>query len=96
MDGMVIFTFSYWFDSLAKTFKVNGQRDNKTGIIVGDLEAKYADKLNGVSFTEAWTTSNHLNGKIELENNLASKVENILFFLSRDKELIEKNNNRRS
>ncbi|GAA5817101.1 hypothetical protein MFLAVUS_010641 [Mucor flavus] len=59
------------------TFKVNGQRDNKTGIIVGDLETKYADRKNGISFTEAWTTSNHLNGKIELENNLAKglKVE---------------------
>ncbi|KAI9312732.1 eukaryotic porin/Tom40 [Dichotomocladium elegans] len=59
------------------TFKVNGQRDNKTGIIVGDLETKYADKPKGITFTEAWTTSNHLNGKIELENNLAKglKVE---------------------
>lgn len=52
---------------------MNGHRDNKTGIIIGDLETKYADKVNGISFTEAWTTSNHLNGKIELENNLASK-----------------------
>lgn len=58
---------------MKQTFKVNGQRDNKTGIIVGDLETKYADKAKGVTFTEAWTTSNHLNGKIELENNLASK-----------------------
>jgi voltage-dependent anion channel protein 2 len=57
-----------------KTFKVNGQRDNKTGIIVGDLETKYSDKSNGVAFTEAWTTSNHLNGKIELENNFASNL----------------------
>ncbi|CDH50053.1 voltage-dependent ion-selective channel [Lichtheimia corymbifera JMRC:FSU:9682] len=57
------------------TFKVNGQRDNKTGIIVGDLETKYADKAKGVTFTEAWTTSNHLNGKIELENNLAKGLK---------------------
>ncbi|KAI8146526.1 eukaryotic porin/Tom40 [Fennellomyces sp. T-0311] len=57
------------------TFKVNGQRDNKTGIIVGDLETKYADKSKGVTFTEAWTTSNHLNGKIELENNLAKGLK---------------------
>lgn len=56
-----------------QTFKVNGHRDNKTGIIVGDLETKYSEKSKGVSFTEAWTTSNHLNGKIELDNNLASK-----------------------
>ncbi|KAI7864691.1 eukaryotic porin/Tom40 [Spinellus fusiger] len=57
------------------TFKVNGQRDNKTGIIVGDLETKYTDKANGLAFTEAWTTSNHLNGKIELENNLAKGLK---------------------
>jgi voltage-dependent anion channel protein 2 len=38
------------------------------------LETKYTDKQNGLSFTEAWTTSNHLNGKIELENNFAGKV----------------------
>ncbi|KAI8381543.1 eukaryotic porin/Tom40 [Radiomyces spectabilis] len=57
------------------TFKVNGQRDNKTGIIVGDLETKYADKAKGITFTEAWTTSNHLNGKIELENNLAKGLK---------------------
>ncbi|KAI8884952.1 hypothetical protein K501DRAFT_284539 [Backusella circina FSU 941] len=57
------------------TFKVNGQRDNKTGIIVGDLETKYSDKKNGLTFTEAWTTSNHLNGKIELENNLAKGLK---------------------
>ncbi|KAI8330489.1 eukaryotic porin/Tom40 [Chlamydoabsidia padenii] len=57
------------------TFKVNGHRDNKTGVIIGDLETKYADKVNGISFTEAWTTSNHLNGKIELENNLAKGLK---------------------
>lgn len=56
-----------------QTFKVNGLRDNKSGVIVGDLETKYADRAKGITFTEAWTTSNHLNGKVELENNLASK-----------------------
>ncbi|GAB5593700.1 Mitochondrial porin [Umbelopsis nana] len=57
------------------SFKVSGQRDNKTGIILGDLETKYSDKANGISFTEAWTTSNHLNGKVELENNLAKGLK---------------------
>ncbi|KAI7878500.1 hypothetical protein K492DRAFT_164826 [Lichtheimia hyalospora FSU 10163] len=57
------------------TFKINGQRDNKSGIIVGDLETKYSDKVKGIAFTEAWTTSNHLNGKIELENNLAKGLK---------------------
>ncbi|KAI9319039.1 eukaryotic porin/Tom40 [Dichotomocladium elegans] len=57
------------------TFKINGQRDNKSGIIVGDLETKYANRAKGITFTEAWTTSNHLNGKIELENNLAKGLK---------------------
>ncbi|CAO3671132.1 unnamed protein product [Umbelopsis vinacea] len=57
------------------TFKVNGLRDNKSGVIIGDLETKYADKAKGITFTEAWTTSNHLNGKIELENNLAKGLK---------------------
>ncbi|OBZ89683.1 Mitochondrial outer membrane protein porin [Choanephora cucurbitarum] len=57
------------------TFKVNSHRDNKTGIIVGDIESKYTDKARGISFTEAWTTSNHLNGRLELENNLAKGLK---------------------
>ncbi|KAI8973620.1 eukaryotic porin/Tom40 [Mycotypha africana] len=56
-------------------FKVNGNRDNKTGIIVGDIETKFADKKNGITLTEAWTTSNVLNGKVELENNLAKGLK---------------------
>ncbi|OZJ03558.1 hypothetical protein BZG36_03105 [Bifiguratus adelaidae] len=59
------------------SFKVNGAKDAKTGIIAGNLETKYSDKKNGLTFTESWTTSNHLSGKVELENNLAKglKVE---------------------
>ncbi|KAI8072565.1 eukaryotic porin/Tom40 [Gongronella butleri] len=57
------------------TFKVNGQRDNKSGVIVGDLETKYANKANGIAFTENWTTANQLNGKVELENNLAKGLK---------------------
>ncbi|KAL0073418.1 eukaryotic porin/Tom40 [Phycomyces blakesleeanus] len=56
-------------------FKVNGQRDNKSGHIVGDIETKYANKPNGLTFTEAWTSSNHLNGKIELDNNIAKGLK---------------------
>ncbi|KAI8074235.1 eukaryotic porin/Tom40 [Gilbertella persicaria] len=57
------------------TFKINSHRDNKTGIIVGDLESKYTDKARGISFSEAWTTSNHLDGRIELDNNLAKGLK---------------------
>jgi len=56
-------------------FKVTGNKDSKTGIIHGDLETKYSDKKNGLTFTETWTTSNHLNGKIELENNFAKGLK---------------------
>ncbi|CEP16024.1 hypothetical protein [Parasitella parasitica] len=65
------------------TFRVNGHRDNKTGIIIGDLETKWADKKKGVSVTEVWTSSNHLNGKLELENNITKglKVEVITSLL---------------
>ncbi|KAI8978374.1 eukaryotic porin/Tom40 [Pilobolus umbonatus] len=60
-------------------FKVNGQRDNKSAAIVGDLEVKYADKKKGLTFTEVWTTSNQLNGKVEIENNLAKGLKLELF-----------------
>lgn len=56
-------------------FKVTGQRDNKSAAIVGDIEAKYADKKKGFTCTEAWTTSNAINGKIEIENNLAKGLK---------------------
>ncbi|CDS02654.1 hypothetical protein LRAMOSA00059 [Lichtheimia ramosa] len=59
------------------TFKVNGQRDLRSGLVLGDIEAKYADKATGIAITKAWTTANHVNSKIELDNNLAKglKVE---------------------
>jgi len=60
-------------------FKVNGQRDNKSAAIVGDLEVKYADKQKGFTCTEVWTTSNQINGKIEIENNLAKGLKLEIF-----------------
>lgn len=59
----------------AKTFKVNGQRDLRSGLVLGDIEAKYADKATGIAITKAWTTANHVNSKIELDNNLASEYK---------------------
>lgn len=50
------------------TFKVAGLRDNKSGAINGDIEAKYTDKKNGLVFTQAWTTSNVLRSQLELSD----------------------------
>jgi len=52
----------------ATTFKVAGVRDNKSGGITGDIEAKYFNKANGLVFTQAWTTANVLRSQVELEN----------------------------
>ncbi|CCO29143.1 putative mitochondrial outer membrane protein porin [Rhizoctonia solani AG-1 IB] len=41
-------------------FKVAGTRDNKSAVINGDVEAKYADPKNGLVITQAWTTANVL------------------------------------
>ncbi|CEG76979.1 hypothetical protein RMATCC62417_11797 [Rhizopus microsporus] len=57
------------------TFKVAGHRDSKTGIMVADMETKYVDKKNGVVITEGWTSSNHLNSKVELDNNLTKGLK---------------------
>jgi len=57
------------------TFKVTGNRDNKHGHITGDLEGKYADPKNGLTFTQAWTTSNILKTNIELENQIAQGLK---------------------
>jgi len=58
----------------AVTFRVVGDRNSK-GAIKGDLEAKYADPQNGVTFTQAWTTQNVLKSNLELENNLAKGLK---------------------
>jgi len=57
------------------SFTVNGNKDSKSGIIHGELKTKYSDPKNGVTFTETWTTSNHLSGQIELENNFAKGLK---------------------
>ena len=52
-------------------FKVAGVRDAKSAAIAGDIEAKYVDAKNGVTLTQAWTTSNVLKTQVELENQIA-------------------------
>jgi len=58
----------------AVSFRVVGERTAK-GAIKGDLEAKYADPQNGVTFTQTWTTANVLKSNLELENNLAKGLK---------------------
>ena len=52
-------------------FKVAGTRDAKSNTINGDIEGKYVDPKNGVTFTQTWTTSNILKTQVELENQIA-------------------------
>lgn len=52
-------------------FKVAGSRDAKSNAILGDIEGKYVDPKNGVTFTQTWTTTNVLKTQVELENQIA-------------------------
>lgn len=52
-------------------FKVAGSRDSKSNAILGDIEGKYVDPKNGVTFTQTWTTTNVLKTQVELENQIA-------------------------
>ncbi|TNY17284.1 voltage-dependent ion-selective channel, partial [Rhodotorula diobovata] len=56
-------------------FKVAGVRDAKSAAIAGDIEAKYVDAKNGVTLTQAWTTSNVLKTQVELENQIAKGLK---------------------
>ncbi|EAU86031.2 voltage-dependent ion-selective channel [Coprinopsis cinerea okayama7 len=56
-------------------FKVAGNKDSKSAVITGDLEAKYTDKAHGLTVTQAWTTSNVLRNQVELENQLAKGLK---------------------
>jgi len=57
------------------TFKVAGARDAKYDQINGDIEAKYADKKHGLTFTQTWTTSNVLKSQVELENHIVKGLK---------------------
>jgi voltage-dependent anion channel protein 2 len=56
-------------------FKVTGNRDPKTDLIFGDIEGKWTDRKHGLTFTQAWTTSNILRNTIELDNQIANGVK---------------------
>jgi voltage-dependent anion channel protein 2 len=68
-------------------FTVKGKSDHKVGAIGGQIEAKYTDKPTGVTLTQAWTTANALDTKVELDNTLAKglKTEVITQFLPSSK-----------
>jgi len=56
-------------------FKVTGNRDSKTDVISGDIEGKWTDRKHGLTFTQAWTTSNILRNTVEIENQIAKGVK---------------------
>jgi len=57
------------------TFKVTGNKDNKSQLITGDLEGKFSDPKTGISITQSWTTSNVLKTQLELENQIAKGLK---------------------
>ncbi|EPS44907.1 hypothetical protein H072_1095 [Dactylellina haptotyla CBS 200.50] len=64
-------------------FTVKGKSDHKSGAINGQIEAKYTDKPTGLTLTQAWTTFNALDTKVELDNTIANglKAEVLTQFL---------------
>ena len=56
-------------------FKVAGNRDNKSDAISGELEAKYTNRKYGLTFTQAWTTSNVLRSFLEVDNQIANGLK---------------------
>ncbi|KAL9621099.1 MAG: hypothetical protein Q9160_004484 [Pyrenula sp. 1 TL-2023] len=55
-------------------FNVKGKSAHD-GPISGSLEGKYSDKANGLTLTQTWTTSNSLDTKVELEDNIAKGLK---------------------
>jgi voltage-dependent anion channel protein 2 len=62
------------------TVKGKSTHENHTG---GEIQAKYTDVGTGLSLTQAWTTFNSLDTKLELENSIAKglKAEVLTHFL---------------
>ncbi|KAJ1648779.1 Mitochondrial porin [Dispira simplex] len=56
-------------------FTVNGNQNQKTGAILGELKTKYADKINGLTFTHSWTTDNVLTTEVEVLNQAAKGLK---------------------
>merc|ERR1712230_113560 len=56
-------------------FKVTGNRNIDTNAIAGELEGKFSDPKNGVTFTQAWSSTNALRTVVELENQIAKGLK---------------------
>ncbi|KAJ2020003.1 Mitochondrial porin [Coemansia sp. RSA 376] len=57
------------------TFTVNGAQDIKSGAIISELKTKYADKVNGLTYTESWNTANLVTGQVEVANKFAKGLK---------------------
>lgn len=53
---------------------MTGNRNIDTNAIAGELEGKFSDPKNGVTFTQAWSSTNALRTVVELENQIAKGV----------------------
>lgn len=56
-------------------FKVDGIRDGNTGLINGNLEAKYLLPKYGLTFTPTWSTTNLVKAQFELDNKIAKGLK---------------------
>ncbi|KAJ1666674.1 Mitochondrial porin [Coemansia sp. RSA 1813] len=57
------------------SFTVNGAQDLKSGAIISELKTKYADKVNGLTYTESWNTANLVTGQVEVSNKFAKGLK---------------------
>ncbi|KAI9801435.1 MAG: Mitochondrial porin [Phylliscum demangeonii] len=56
------------------TFSVKGKSTHE-GHTGGQIDAKYVDAPSGLTITQAWTTTNSLDTKIELDNSFAKGLK---------------------
>ncbi|CAF9931981.1 MAG: Mitochondrial porin [Heterodermia speciosa] len=75
------------------TFNVKGKASHE-GKNAGNIEAKYADTLSGLTVTQGWSTANVLDTKIELNEKIAKglKAEILGQFLPSSQNVVAKLN----
>ncbi|KAL8654349.1 MAG: hypothetical protein Q9226_003476 [Calogaya cf. arnoldii] len=56
------------------SFNVKG-KSSQEGSTTGSIEGKYVNAPSGLTLTQAWTTTNILNTKIELDNQIAKGMK---------------------
>ncbi|KAI9814998.1 MAG: Mitochondrial porin [Pycnora praestabilis] len=56
------------------SFNVKGKSAHE-GSTAGSIEAKYSDLPSGLALTQAWTTSNSLDTKVELDNSISKGLK---------------------